>query len=80
MDFQKRNITTPMFAIIVCLHKGTKQVDTNYNGPIMSKITMTFTEIVLTYLNFSIHRSVMYFFVWCSEVMFYTTAFATSVT
>jgi hypothetical protein len=68
-----------MFAIIVFLYKGTKQVDTNYNVPIMSKITFTFTEIVLTYLNSSIHRSAMYLFVRRTEVMYYTIAFATLV-
>jgi hypothetical protein len=50
MDFQKRNITTTMFAITAFVYKGTKQVDTTYNVPIMSKITFTFTEIVLTTL------------------------------
>jgi hypothetical protein len=63
MDFQKRNITMTMFAITGFLYKGTKEVDTNDSVPIVSKITFTFTEIVLTYLNFSIHRSAMYSFV-----------------
>jgi hypothetical protein len=43
MNFQKVNITNIMLATIVFfLYKGTKQVDTNYNFLIMSKITFTF--------------------------------------
>jgi hypothetical protein len=61
MDFQKRNITTTRFAIF--LEKGIKQVDAKHSVPVVSKINFTFTEILLTYLNFSIHRSAMHLFV-----------------
>jgi hypothetical protein len=58
--FQK-NITTTTSGVIVLLYKGTKEVDTNYSAPIMSKITFTSIETVHTYFNFSIHRCAMYF-------------------
>jgi hypothetical protein len=70
--FKKAILPPQCLQLLFFLHKGTKQVDTNYNVPIMSKITVSFTEVVLTYFIFSIHRSAMYLFVCCSAVLLYT--------
>jgi hypothetical protein len=55
MDFQKRKYyhhNVCNYSFFFFLYKGTKQVDTNYNVPIVSKLTFTCTEKFLTYLNF----------------------------
>jgi hypothetical protein len=60
--FQTKEILPPQrLQLVFFFNKGRQQVDTNYNVSNMSKITFTFVEIVLTYLNFSSHRREMSF-------------------